>query len=147
MTDEGRIPEGVRTKPEPQRPVPCVSVASFDLTPSGQLRSVRSERENPASVRSVGEAVRTLLDENTAARAGLKVVAGLIGATLVLLPLVVWRLRATGKAGDEILGPAFIGWPLVAGAILAALWWHDRSQLRPRQRRLEALGHEYERLD
>ena len=110
-------------------------------------RSVRSERENPASVRSVGEAVRTLLDEDTAARAGLKVVAGLIGATVVLLPIVVWRLRATGKAGDEILGPAFIGWPLVAGAILAALWWHDRSQLRPRQRRLEALGHEYERLD
>jgi len=31
-------------------------------------RSVRSERVNPASVRSVGEAVRALLDENTAAR-------------------------------------------------------------------------------
>jgi hypothetical protein len=110
-------------------------------------RSVRPERVNPASVQSGGEAVRALLDENKAARAGLKVVAGLIGATLVLLPVVVWRLRATGKAGDEILGPAFVGWPLVAGAILAALWWHERSQLRPRRRQLEALGREYERLD
>jgi peptidoglycan/LPS O-acetylase OafA/YrhL len=86
-----------------------------------------------------------LLDEIAMARARLKVVASLHGATLVLLPLVVWQLRKTGKAGDEILWPAFVGWPLFAVGILVALWWYDRSRLRPRQRQLEALHREYER--
>lgn len=111
----------------------------------GRLR--RSERAHAGAGKSVRDAVRALLDENAAARAGLKVVAGLHGATLLLLPLVVWQLRATGKAGDEVLGPAFVGWPVVAATLLAALWWHDRFRLRPRQRQLEALRREYERVD
>lgn len=68
-------------------------------------------------------------------------------ATLMLLPLVVWQLRVTGKAGDEILWPALIGWPLVATVILSLLWWHDRSRLRPRHRQLKALWRECERED
>jgi hypothetical protein len=60
---------------------------------------------------------------------------------------VVGQLRATGKAGDEILWPAFVGWPLLAGAILAALWWQDRYRLLPRRHQLEALRQELERAD
>lgn len=107
-------------------------------------RMLRHERAHAGAERSVGAAVRALRDENAMARARLKVVAGLHGATLVLLPLVVWQLRAAGKAGDEILAPAFIGWPAVAGAILAALWWHDRRHLRPRARQLDELLREHD---
>jgi hypothetical protein len=108
-------------------------------------RMRRHERVHPGLGRSVRQALSALLDEIAMARARLKVVASLHGATLVLLPLVVWQLRKTGKAGDEILWPAFVGWPLFAVGILVALWWYDRSRLRPRQRQLEALHREYER--
>jgi hypothetical protein len=93
----------------------------------------RHERGPGQASEAIGDTVRGLLDENATAH------AGLLGATVLLLPLVVWQLRATGKAGDEILWPAFVGWPLVAGTLLAALWWQERFRLRPRRRQLEAL--------
>lgn len=109
---------------------------------------LRHERGHRQAEATIGDTVRALLDENTTARAGLRVTAGLLGATVLLLPVVVWRLRATGKAGDEILWPAFLGWPLLAGALLAALWWQDRHRLLPRRRHLEALRQELgERAD
>jgi hypothetical protein len=104
----------------------------------------RHERGPRQAAETIGDTVRALLAENTTARAGLRVTAGLLGATVLLLPLVVGQLRATGKAGDEILWPAFLGWPLIAGAILAALWWQDRHRLLPRRRHLEALRQELE---
>jgi hypothetical protein len=107
----------------------------------------RHERGPGQASEAIGDTVRALLDENATARAGLRVTAGLLGVTLLLLPLVVWQLRATGKAGDEILWPAFVGWPLVAGTLLAALWWHERFRLRPRRRQLEALLRDLERTD
>jgi len=107
----------------------------------------RHERGHQQPGETVGDTVRALLDENATARAGLRVTAGLLGATLLLLPFVVGQLRATGKAGDEILWPAFVGWPLLAGAILAALWWQDRYRLLPRRHQLEALRQELERAD
>lgn len=110
-------------------------------------RMVRHERAHPAAGKSIRETVHALLDEAAMARARLKVVAGLHAATLMLLPLVVWQLRVTGKAGDEILWPALIGWPLVAAVILSLLWWHDRSRLRPRHRQLKALWRECESED
>ena len=70
-----------------------------------------------------------------------------IRETVRALPVVVGQLRATGKAGDEILWPAFVGWPLLAGAILTALWWQDRHRLLPRRRHLEALWHDLGRPD
>lgn len=108
-------------------------------------RMLRHEREHGRATPTVRDAVRALLDENAMARARLKVVAALHGAALVLLPLVVWQLRAAGKAGDEIVWPAFVGWPLVAGAILVGMLWHDRVKLRPRQRQLEDLLRDYGR--
>lgn len=108
---------------------------------------LRDERRHRHAGDAIGDTVRALLDENATTRAGLRVTAGLLGATLLLLPLVVVRLRATGKAGDEILWPAFLGWPLIAGAILATLWWQDRYRLLPRRRQLEALRQELGRAD
>lgn len=108
---------------------------------------LRHERGHRRAGETIGDTVRGLLDENATARAGLRVTAGLLGATVLLLPVVVWRLRATGKAGDEILWPAFLGWPLLAGALLAALWWQDRHRLLPRRRHLKALWHDLGRPD
>jgi hypothetical protein len=108
---------------------------------------VRHEREHVHPGRSLAGSVRALLDENRMSRARLGVVAALHVVMLVTLPLVVWQLRAVGKAGDEIVWPAFVGWPLVAAAILAAMAWHDRRTLRPRARQLEALLRDYERAD
>jgi len=109
---------------------------------------LRHERGHRQAEATIGDTVRALLDENTTARAGLRVTAGLLGATVLLLPLVVGQLRTTGKAGDEILWPAFLGWPLLAGALLTALWWQDRHRLLPRRRHLEALRQELgERAD
>lgn len=107
-------------------------------------RVARHEREHGHPERSLANSVRALLDENRLSRARLKVLALLHGAMLVLLPLVVWQLRAVGKAGDEIALPAFVGWPLVAGAILIGMWWHSRRKLVPRQRQLEELLRDYE---
>ena len=108
---------------------------------------LRHERGHQRAGEAIGDTVRALLDENATARAGLRVTAGLHGVTLLLLPLVVAQLRATGKAGDEILWPAFLGWPLIASTILATLWWQDRHRLLPRRRQLEALRRELERAD
>ena len=117
-----------------------VTVSSGTPAPEG---SKYAHMETTGS-EAIGDTVRGLLEENATARAGLRVTAGLLGATVLLLPVVVWRLRATGKAGDEILWPAFLGWPLLAGALLAALWWQDRHRLLPRRRHLEALRQELE---
>lgn len=116
----------------------------FALLARQMRRHERRHRQAGATIR---DTVRALLDENATARAGLRVTAGLLGATLLLLPVVVGQLRATGKAGDEIIWPAFVGWPLLAGAILTALWWQDRQRLLPRRRHLEALWHDLGRAD
>ena len=112
------------------------------IVPVILIRQYRRHRTRHAHfVRSIPESVRALLDENRIARLRLALAAGLHGAMLVLLPLVVMQLRAVGKAGDEILVPAFVLWPLIAVAIGAALWFYDRRRLLPQKRRLEALLH------
>jgi len=108
-------------------------------------RMRRHEQRHVMPERALKESVLALLDENAMARTRLKIVAGLHLALLLLLPQVVWQLREMGKAGDEILGPALVGWPLAALAIFGAMVWHDRRKLAPRQRQLEALLRDYER--
>lgn len=93
---------------------------------------------------TLADSVRALLAENRIGRARLKIVAGLHGTILLVLPLVVYQLRVAGKAGDEILLPAFVGWPLIAAGILLGLWWHDRRKLQPRQHELDELLKSYE---
>lgn len=107
-------------------------------------RVARHEREHGHPERSLADSVRALLDENRMSRARLKTIATLHAVMLVALPLVVAQLRAVGKAGEEIVLPAFLGWPLVAVGILVAMWWHDRSKLRPRQQQLQALLRDHE---
>lgn len=103
----------------------------------------RHDRDHGAAG-TVADGIRALLAENRVSRRRVRVVTGLHLAVLALLPLVVWQLRAVGKAGDEILLPAFVIWPLIAVGILVALWWHDRRTLEPRRRELEALLKSYE---
>ena len=100
----------------------------------------RAATEGP----SIRAGIRALLDETRFARLRLKWVAGMHGAVLVILPIVVFQLRAVGKAGDEILVPAFVIWPIIAAGILAGLWAHDRRKLRPREEQFRALLKAYE---
>jgi len=93
--------------------------------------------------RSISDSVRALLDENRLSRVRLKVAAILHGLFLLVLPVVVWQLRAAGKARDEILLPAFVVWPCLALGIGCAMWFHDHRTLRPRQRALETLLADY----
>jgi hypothetical protein len=104
-----------------------------------RLRSGPDRGESPISV-----TLRALLDENRLARTRLKAVAILHGVLLLVLPVVVFQLRAVGKAGDEILLPAFVGWPMIAVGIGIALWIYDRRTLQPRARHLETLLRSYE---
>jgi hypothetical protein len=73
-----------------------------------------------------------------------KIVLLLHGLVLLVLPVVVLQLRAAGKAGDEILVPALVLWPLLAAGIGGALLYYHRRRLLPRKRQLEALLAAYE---
>lgn len=107
-----------------------------------QLRA--HDRDHGAAAPTLAASVRALLAENQMSRTRLKVVALLHAAMLVAVPVVVYQLRAVGKAGDEILLPAFVGWPLVSVAILLAMRWHYRTKLEPRRRELETVLRSYE---
>lgn len=94
--------------------------------------------------RSIVESVRARLDENRLSRNRLKIASALHGVVLIILPLVVYQLRATGKAGDEILIPAFVLWPLIVAGIGLALFYNYRRKLLPQKRELETLLRSYE---
>ena len=89
--------------------------------------------------RSIGASLRALLDENRLAREQQKWAARINGAMLVLIPLLVYQLRAAGKAGDEILLPAFVLLPVLLLCLHAGMAWYHRRTLLPRKRELEAL--------
>lgn len=92
---------------------------------------------------SISASVAALLDENRTERARYKFIAGLLIASVLLLPLVVYQLRAVGKAGDEILVPAFVIYPAyVAGMVIWVISYY-RRKLLPRQRELETLLSSY----
>jgi hypothetical protein len=94
--------------------------------------------------RSISASVAALLDENRTERIRYKVIAWLLVASVVVLPLIVYQLRAVGKAGDEILIPAFVIYPAY---VLGVLIWsavHHRRKLLPRKRELETLLESYE---
>ena len=104
------------------------------------LRQYRRHRsQHPNYDTSVSASVRALLDENRVERARYKTVSWLQGITLVVLPLIVFQLRAVGKAGDEILIPAFVIFPLIILGIFAWSSFRYHRQLLPRKRELEAL--------
>lgn len=89
--------------------------------------------------RSISASLRGLLDENRLTRDRQKTVAILNGVVLLLIPVIVYQLRAVGKAGDEILVPAFVLLPLLMGTIYLGMLWHQRRVLAPRRHELERL--------
>jgi len=93
---------------------------------------------------SIRASVSALLDENRLARTRVKVVLLLHGLVLLILPIVGFQLRAAGKAGDEILVPAFVLWPILAAGIGGALLYYYQRKLLPRKRELEVLLGAYE---
>jgi hypothetical protein len=109
------------------------------------VRQYRAHRtKHPDYDVSIGASVRALLDENRMERSRYKLIAGLQLATLLVLPLVIFQLRAAGKAGDEILVPAFVIFPAIIAGILAASTWRYRTRLLPRKRELETLLASYQ---
>jgi hypothetical protein len=96
--------------------------------------------------RSIFDSARALLDENRLSRTRVKAAACLHVLFLFVLPLVVRQLQASGKAGQEIVVPAFVVWPLIALGIGVALFYHYRRHLLPQQRELEALLRAYENV-
>ncbi len=107
---------------------------------------LRHEREHANYERSLADSVRAAIDENRIDRLRLKAVAWLHGGLFLLLPFVIWQLRNVGKVGDEIFLPVFVGWPLLSGAILFAMFRRHRRKLLPRLRELEALQKSYEQI-
>ncbi len=96
-------------------------------------------RSHPDYQSSIPAALRALLDQNRMAQTRQKWVAGLWLLMMLLMPVIVYQLRATGKAGDEILLPALVLLPLLMLVIFLGMFWYHRRHLRPGQHRLESL--------
>jgi hypothetical protein len=104
----------------------------------------RLQRRLPDYDRSISESVEASLDENRTERTRYKVLIGLLAGCIPLLLFVVQQLRAVGKAGDEILLPAFVIWPAYVALMVAWFGWYYFRRLLPRKRRLEELARSYE---
>ncbi len=102
-------------------------------------QQIRHRRRHAAASLSIRASLEALVSENRLSRTRLKIVAVLQGAMLAVLPLVVFQLRAAGKAGGEIVVPFLVIFPLIIGAVLLGMFYHDRRHLRPRQKELEAM--------
>src|SRR5688572_25239869 len=96
--------------------------------------------------RSINASVAALLDENQTERTRYKFIAGLLICSVIVLPIIVFQLRAVGKAGDEILIPAFVIYPLYVAIMLGWFVYTFRKKLDPRKRELESLLASYNEL-
>ena len=102
-----------------------------------KFRDHRARHAHPE--RSIRTSVAALLDDNRTEIERYKWAAWLNAGVILLMPLVVYQLRAAGKAGDEILVPAFVILPLLMLGIFWAMLCYRRRVLYPRQRELQAL--------
>lgn len=103
----------------------------------------RHREEHPAYDRSIRASLRALLDENRMARRRRKGVMLLWLLTILVVPVMVSPLRTSGKAGDEILIPAFMLLPLLMAGVFLGMFLHDRWILRPREQHLRQLLADY----
>ena len=125
------------------------AIVPFFLLPwIGWLLFVRLYRRHQARhgdcERSINASVRALLDENRVERIRVKAVTALLLLSAGLVPVIVHQLRAVGKAGDEILLPAYVVWPAYVTLMAAGLVYRYRAKLLPRQRELASLLAQYE---
>lgn len=101
------------------------------------FREHRARHAHPE--RSIRTSVAALLDENQTELERHKWAGWVNAAVILLMPLVVYQLREAGKAGDEILVPAFVILPSLMLGIFLAMLWYRRRVLLPRRRELETL--------
>src|SRR5690606_30448987 len=88
-----------------------------------------------------------LLDENRTERVRYKFIAGLLAASALVLPVIVYQLRAVGKAGDEIMVPALVIYPAYVLLLLVWFAYYFRKKLSPRKQELETLLSSYRQLE
>ena len=105
---------------------------------------LRHQRRHPDYDRSISESVAASLDENRTERTRYKVIAGVLLASIPLVVLIVHQLRAVGKAGEEILMPAYVIWPAYVALMVAWFGWYNFRKLLPQKRQLEELAQSYE---
>jgi len=104
----------------------------------------RHRRKAAVDTPTLRDTVLALLSENRLSRARVKLIACLHGLLMVLMPVIVWQLRTSGRAGDEIVFPAFVLWPAISSCILLIMFWYHQKRLRPRQRQLESVLKNYD---
>ena len=107
-------------------------------------RQRRHAARHPSYENSVVSSVTALLDQHRANRFRHRVVTVLLAVSVPILFLIVYQLRNVGKAGDEILIPALVLYPLYALGMICWLRWEDARKGRPRQHQLESLLREYQ---
>lgn len=106
-----------------------------------QLRRHLAKHENYEV--SIQSSLRALLDENRMARMRAKFIAGLMVATMLVLPLVIQQIKAVGKAGNEI-NAMYVLAPAVFAAVLVGMVYNYRRTLVPKRAELEQLLQSYE---
>lgn len=105
---------------------------------------LRHQRRHPDYDRSISAGVAAALDENRTERTRCQIIAGVLVASIPLVALIVHQLRAVGKAGDEILLPAYLVWPAYVALMVGWFGWHYCRRLLPRKRQLEELAEAYQ---
>lgn len=96
---------------------------------------------------SISASVAALLDENRTQRTRYKIIAGLLAVSALVLPVIVYQLRAVGKAGDEIMIPALVIYPAYVLLLLTWFTYYFRKKLNPRKQELEALLASYRQME
>jgi len=105
---------------------------------------LRHQRRHPDYDRSISASVAALLDENRTERTRDRCISVLLVGSIPMLMLIVQQLRAVGKAGDEILVPAYVIWPAYVAAMVGWFGWYYFRRLLPRKRQLEELALAYQ---
>jgi hypothetical protein len=103
----------------------------------------RNQVRHPGHDASISASVAALLDENQAERTRYKFIAGLLVASVLVLPVIVYQLQSVGKAGPEILIPALVLYPAYVVGVLIGAWFYHQRKLLPRKHQLEALLKSY----
>jgi hypothetical protein len=104
----------------------------------------RNHVSHPHSDASISATLAALLDENRAERTRYKFIGGLLVVSVLVLPFIVYQLMEVGKAGREIVIPAFVIYPGYVVGMLVWSWFHHQRKLLPRKVELEALLKSYE---